>query len=436
MIRTVSDLLDQFLDREKQLIEEQINDDKVKHRPTLGDAFEDLTQEALEKVLPCDSLTVSKGFIRNAETGELGLELDCILSVSEGKQFRRTNKRIFLVEDVLAVIQVKKTLYGKQLQEGFENLYSVLDCPQNNNDNIWPSVTRVFQKTTGHPEPDNIEDLPPMLHDFHRMIVVDANWPIRILIGYDGFKNESTFRQGLIDQIEKVVGTPKSGPIVFPNLILGPNASAVKAIGLPWVSQIEDGQWPMILTTSIKPGVLFLEAIWTRLVNRGFVASSIFGDDLQLETYNPFIFASSDGKGWRYTYGKIKVEDVDAESMVVPWKPVQVSKKAQTLILHVGRNGIVDVGEEAPESQKEIWAACEELKGTQLIGQDVCNPNILKLLTEKCDILGLPDGRLFAAENNTGQLTNWLVKEAARIKTEKEAVDIPDDTLKEEKDFG
>ena len=420
MIRTISDLLNQFLEREKKLIEEQINEEKVKHRPTLGDAFEDLTREALEKVLPCDSLVVSSGFIRNAETGELTPELDCILSLQDGDQFRRTDKKIFNVEDVLAVIQVKKTLYGKQIQEGFDNLYSVIGCPQDYNENIWGSVKRVFQKSTGILEPDRITDLSPMLHDFHRMIATDANWPIRILIGYDGYKNETTLRKGLAKHIDKALGTERSGPIVFPNLILGPNASAVKAIGLPWMSQMIDGHWPMLLTTSVKPAVLFLESIWTRLVNRGFGNAGLFGDDLEQEIYHPLIFASANEKGWQYTLTKAKVEEIVEQSKIVPWQPIQVSKEAQELIFRVGRNQSVDVSKEKPEVQKEIWTAFEELRGAQIIGQNINNSNVLRLLTEKCDTAFLPDGRLFAGENNTGQLTRWIMKESERIEQQGE----------------
>lgn len=37
----------------------------------------------------------------------------------------------------------------------------------------------------------------------------------------------------------------------------------------------------------------------------------------------------------------------------------------------------------------------------------------LRLLTEKCQSGILEDGRFFAADNKTGRLTNWLMKEKA-----------------------
>ena len=70
--------------------------------------------------------------------------------------------------------------------------------------------------------------------------------------------------------------------------------------------------------------------------------------------------------------------------------------------------------------QKEIWTAFEELRGAQIIGQNINNSNVLRLLTEKCGTAFLPDGRLFAAENNTGQLTRWIAKESERIEQQGE----------------
>ena len=203
---------------------------------------------------------------------------------------------------------------------------------------------------------------------------------------------------------------------MFPNLILGPNASAVKAIGLPWVSQMIDGRWPMILTTSVKPAVLFLESIWTRLINRGYGNAALFGEDLQQEAYNPFLFASADDKGWKYNLLGSKVAEVESKNQVIPWQPIQVSKEALALIYHIAKEQVLDVSKENETNQAKISEAFEELKEKRIVGQDIKDPNLLTLLTEKCSVVVFPNQRAFVAENNTGQLDRWFQNELNKEK--------------------
>lgn len=74
MIRTIADLLGQFLEIERRTLDEV----KITHRPTIGGMYEQLSREVLDRTLPCDGLSVSSGFIENSE-GKQGAELDCIL---------------------------------------------------------------------------------------------------------------------------------------------------------------------------------------------------------------------------------------------------------------------------------------------------------------------------------------------------------------------
>ena len=406
MIDTVADLLSEFLAVERQKLDEQ----DIKHTPTIGTMYEDLTREALERHIPCKGLTVAPGFARGAD-GNLTRELDCVLAFSEGEPVPRTNKRIFPIADVIAVVQVKKTLYGSQLAEGFQNLASVLDSPLGVNRKIGDVVRRSFQQVSGGPFPDDPKKLPPLYQHLHRLIIIDSAWPLRVLFGYHGYQTETGFRKGLLDHFGEMKGRPEAGPRSLPSFIIGPRVSAVKNLGMPWGTPVEGEWWPMLNTTAtIKPAYVFLEAIWTRLSNLGLVHDALFGEDLVVESFNRFIEARPvEDKGWEYRYGQVEVEPSMPDEHTREWSPAIVSLEAYTVANILCEEDVLDLRRDV-EHRREIEKGVAELESHGIVGRDFEDPELIRLITEGCACVTLPDGRFAVGENNSGRLARWAEK--------------------------
>ena len=112
MIRTISDLLNEFIKKEVEILNEQ----DIKHPTTIGSMFEGLTEEILHQSLfeGLNLKVVKNSFISGCDT-----EFDILLVEGEGEQIPYTTRYRFLPEQVLAVIQVKKNLYSKDIKEGY-----------------------------------------------------------------------------------------------------------------------------------------------------------------------------------------------------------------------------------------------------------------------------------------------------------------------------
>ena len=329
MIRTVSDLLEAFLERERATLDKV----KVPHAPTIGGMYEDLSRSALSQVIPSSApLSVVSGFARGP-SGSLSRELDCMLVVGDGDSIPRSEKVIYPLDQVLVVLQVKKNLYGTDVSKGVSNLKSVIDLK-----GVLPpglrmsTVRRAFQMITHVPLPDDPEELPPELRAIYRWVLFEAAEPLRILLGYHGFKSENTLRRGVLDQIQKGMGQQGFGPLTLPQLITNRHAMVVKMNGLPWGSPMDDkGRLPLLASSGEQStAYVLLQLIWSRLSSRGFVSGEVFGEDLEVETWSQFIKMKPVGEaGWTYHYGWVDVPDRIRESWdestEEPWEPAFVS---------------------------------------------------------------------------------------------------------------
>jgi hypothetical protein len=116
MIRNIAELLDRFLEFERRELDRQ----KIKHAPTIGSMYENLTKAALERSLPRGlDLSVVSGFAQGAD-GQLSRQLDCMLVTGKGRSVPRTRAKIYPIDKVLAVVEVKKTLYTSDIAAGHE----------------------------------------------------------------------------------------------------------------------------------------------------------------------------------------------------------------------------------------------------------------------------------------------------------------------------
>lgn len=286
--------------------------------------------------------------------------------------------------------------------------------------NVTTTARRSFQLITRTPWPRDPEKLPPLLFQMYHTLIEEAARPVRILLGYHGFKSVSTFRKGLSGHIESLESEQGWHPAVLPNYIIGPNASAMKNTAMPFGGAMVNGWWPLIATNgSIPPSLLLLEAIWTRLNHMGLVDGAAFGEDLQSEEWEKLLDARLLYEtSWQYYLWPAKSEETTAERNLVDWVPSFVSMPAFRLVAMLCRRGREPVDLTELMALPEIEPAVGELEATGLVAREPGNPLHLYLLTDGMAGGILPDGRFAIGKNNSGRLTRWLAKHYGKSEEE------------------
>jgi len=415
LIKTVGDFLNRLREAESEALARQ----KVEHAPTIGDMYEGLTQSILSRALPAGSgLEVSAGFIKD-DSSELSDELDCLVVTAPGEQVPYTNKRVFHIDDVVAVVQVKKNLYSKDLKSGYENLASVnrLNPVRDREGSLFSHAYRATTLSLPPQPEDYRRVLPHDLQVVYYTLGMECYYPVRIVLGYNGFKTESALRNSfysfLENQLDERGHATGFGVHRFPNLICCGGHSLVKGNGMPFCCPIdEDGYWPFYCSTSANPTELILEVIWTRLVYESRLSGSVFDDDAHLTPMNRFIDARPLTGGWEYRIMDVPKEIVDAPPEAREWRPAFLDETQFAVILLLASEESID-----PEDS----ALVELIRGTEYTVESLVDSlRALRLatvdggrivfLTTQCECLLLPDGRIAAADNRAGELTRWLAR--------------------------
>ncbi len=416
MIKTVSQLLEKILVAENEALQKQ----NIKHRPTIGDMYEGLTKALLDHAIPSSAqLDVSAGFITDQD-GNLSPELDCLLVSGSGEEVPYTDKRKFLIDDVIAVIQVKKNLYAADIEDGYNNLLSIMKFQPTR------SVRAVllqdaFQSITRRPLPQrtDVEKLPLELQMIYHALVVELAAPVRVILGYNGFKSHSRFRQSFVDYLSaNSDGQPRRGfgPTSFPNLIVCGQFSLVKCTGMPFIAPLdEDLFWPFYCSSVENPLELLLQLIWTRLVYQKQLDPSVFDEDVWLSTVKRFLSArlatTKEGqRGWAYLVTSASDEDLQVTSAARLWEPVFLDRTQFVVMNRLCNQGQVDLSDTTLNSflEENDWDIESFVKSLNSAGLAARDEDTLVLLTRGCACVILPDGRFAAGENLAGQLTRWL----------------------------
>lgn len=112
MITSVAQLIEEFIRKQATLLDEE----ELKHAPTIGSMYERLSKAALAKAIPEGAgLRIVDGFVEGHD-GALCPQMDLMLVVGDsGRKVPFTEHYRWPIADVLAVIEVKKTLYGAEL---------------------------------------------------------------------------------------------------------------------------------------------------------------------------------------------------------------------------------------------------------------------------------------------------------------------------------
>lgn len=421
MIRTIADLLLQLKERESLKLESA----GIRHAPTIGDMYEGLSRHLLGLALPgAPDLQLSSGFIVDDSSGISG-QIDCMIVRGQGTRIPYTDDFKWHVKDVIAVIEIKKSLYGRDLADAFDHLHEVhalefgyLQSRWQKGDtaDISPAV-KAFAELTGRAGPRNNEEIAsmdPRMRLVFQTLAHEQLQAIRIIFGFGGYQSEGNFRKAVAGIIEKQVGVPGHDVLAFPQLITSGRYSLVKANGMPFSASMIDGKWPFCSSSSANPILLMLEYIWTRL-EREYQASAPWGQDLENLELRSFLLASPEQQGempgWKYTLTEGAGRDPGG-SEYSGWEPARLTPAQFTVIQRLCDGRPVRLGDAATleylrASGTDPDDFKESLVRTRLVA---LRGDELQLITDECQCIILPNGEFIAGENSTGRLTRWLEK--------------------------
>ncbi len=315
MIKNISELLQGFMAEETA----KLNAYELKHGPTIGDMYEGLSAEILNRAIPPQlNLKIVEGFIIDGNESISG-QMDCMLVRGEGELIPHTKSFKWHVKDVLVVFEVKKNLYSKDLINSFYKLRQVSESyskylfeGEHKEDKVvdLSSSYKTFSQLTGvtAPKYQNRGILSKENELIYTTIFMEQLMPVKIVLGYDGFSSEFGLREGLMKFLEKEGTGAGYGVPSFPQLIICGKYSLVKSNGRPYLSPMRDGYWDFMLSTRVNPVLLMLEFIWTKL-SLEFDIIMPWGDDLELEALNEFLrakpYIKEDQGGWMFKYDEL-----------------------------------------------------------------------------------------------------------------------------------
>lgn len=343
MIHDIANLLRSFAEQEVVALENA----GIKHAPTIGEMYEGLTADILSRTLPPGlDLQVVSGFAEDHE-GTLSNQIDCMLVRGEGTPIPHTSKFKWHIKDVLAVIEVKKDLFSKGLNEAFHQLREVLDTHSRwiqsvkggGPVNIEPSL-RAFSEITGivAPPHQKLSELPREIEYIYHTVLGDQFSPIRIALGYGGFSSEYGLRKGFLKFIENKISLQGYGPQAYPQLIIAGGASLAKFTGHPYRCPMHNDKMLLLASSRANPLLLMLELIWTRL---SYIQPmpELFGEDLRMEGFAPLLWMklmenpSQPGQlGWQFTSENIKKKTLESTPTFSDWEPNVLTKEQFVII--------------------------------------------------------------------------------------------------------
>jgi len=126
-----------------------------------------------------------------------------MLVKGQGEVIPYTNVFKWHIKDVIAVLEIKKTLYGDDLADAFAHLRVVRDLEANQRESgrksheiidVRPAY-RAFAETTGiaAPNPDAVSSLSPRDQLILHTLILEHLGSIRVIFGYHGFQTELGF---------------------------------------------------------------------------------------------------------------------------------------------------------------------------------------------------------------------------------------------------
>lgn len=424
MIRSVAALLQALQAKEIEAIARS----GITHPPTIGAQYEGLTSTLLERIIPAElNLQVVTGFVEGID-GCLSGQIDCMIVRGNGTPVPFVKEAYkWPIRDVLAVFEVKKTLFGEDLTDAHDQLQSVMQ-------EFWKyaeaikaeggvdiSVPRyVYGQVFGEPAPvgREFDALSFDKEQIYRLLVNDHVAPLRIIFGYAGYKNEYSLREGFLNFLSRHATQSGYAGSSLPSLIISGQSSIVKVNGQPYYFPLRNGRYLCYASSSENPILWILNLVLTRL-SYLYEAPEWYGRDLTIDRFSPLFWGKArkvgEKMGWEYFENAIRKKDLEQLPALTTeeWRPVEITEMQAVLLSLVGNDGIVrNELIEAPASTGEtnecILEAIQDLVDKRLVGW---RGDTLVFLTRRCAIAVMPSGALVAADMEDERLFEWMMRD-------------------------
>lgn len=416
MISSASSLLEAFIQREAALLEGV----SMPHMPTLGSAYEAITTGAIDQafVLPPGlDLRVVSGFISLLGEVRPG-QIDCMLVHGDGLRYGRTDEYIYPIEQVLCVIEVKKTLRKADLEDALRHLADVRTSYSEYFearllDGFEPKLglaRRMFAQITGEAAPHyyhGIHSLPPPHGMLFYSLVQETYAPVTVVHGYGGYKTEAGLRTAFSDLFEHDVAGAKEYLTVpgLPSLITSNEFALVKSNGLPF-TVIENNTWVVMSSTRHNPARMLLEALWSK-IGAYFSLKMPFDDGLAMERVHPLLLATPtqiDGQGGWICRSIEPKESQLERSDDGEWSPSQIGAPEMALVhLLMVRGGYLELNSDLGAYMEKQYAtsldvAVANLKNTR---EFMLEGTSLRPIASHVSLLGVTDAVGYISSDRT-----------------------------------
>lgn len=414
MINTFHDLLQAFKDKGVSEIEPYLN---IGHNPIIGDMYEGLTKNIMERsIFKGLDLHVVSGKITN-DLGNLSKQIDCMIVKGKGKKLPFSDNFIYNIKDVIAIIEVKKKLFSKELSDAYDNLYSVVNIETFEKELNFKIFRDAFESMSKIklPKRDDLETLSENSKMLYHNLLAECILPIRVAFGYDGYNSEYSLRKNFVEYIEKQCKSNavnnKMNPLNLPNLVIVKENSLVKTNGMPFVGSTDEDSFCWIASYRKNPLLIFLELLWTRLTYYFDIPSDIFGEDLILQSLAPLLLVKWTKE--RVIYDVIQYSDSTLASLGddIEWEPIKLSNSEYRLLDLLSQREELYINQELEKILKLDNENLEEIIKKLNINRLVCcEDDTIKFLTKECKVVIFPDGNCYAADDFDGRFTKWINK--------------------------
>lgn len=351
MIKTASELLTAFILAERKNVE-SIN---MSHMPTLGTAYERIVSSGIDSrfVLPPGlGLKVVSGFIQG-----LPNQIDCMLVRGDGVRYGLTDEYIYPIDQVLCVLEVKKTLYKSEFQDGMAHLAAVqnlflrkfADEHWRLGESAFDHARLSFSRITGRaaPSPASLDTVPVADRMLFATLARQMYAPITVLLGFDGYTTEQGLRTALNDLLDSDLGRSSSAtPDFMPNLVSVGDFSLIKCTGQPYVAWDDNDEWVTVVSCRHNPAQILLEVLWTK-IDRFCDVRMPFGPISEKETLEKAIACRAVERenvvGWEFTTTEKSERFLKDRPAATPWLPCMLSKPAVSMVQVMAISGSIEL---------------------------------------------------------------------------------------------
>lgn len=339
-IKNIADLLNAFSAQEQ----EQIKKENIVHAPTIGDMYEGLTKSLLshETVMtlfpPELDLKVRSGFFYSDDNDNLSRQIDCMLVQGEGKQIPHTNEYKYNIKDVIAIFEVKKSLFQSQLEDSFglleeiDSFFNVSkSIPELNIKHINQSFSRITKKKAPHI--DNLDTLNEHDYSVYQSLASDQLAPVRISMGYEGYKTEEGLRNGFIQYISKL---KKFRVFKIPSLTISDNLVIIKTNGYPYYLTPRGDKWIVAASSNCNPLLFMLEVIFNKIEQKYNISLKL-DEVIQNENTFPLLSLLKKNKKWEAFLFEAEIKSLNEREPYIDWEPISIDEDELLLLEKISK---------------------------------------------------------------------------------------------------